>query len=205
MNVARGTEACGCGFSAGALRRYLGSEWIRLERITDNSNRLSLRDTRHLETVLDEFERAFPQVFVAVYVGALPTELTVSDFGFWLINHGAFHTPLTVKRNDFGVVLVIDPLRQSAGLTIGYALEHVLPEAALLAILSRMRPALAKSNVTAAIDKSIRHLKKALRAKATAVPREQPIEAPPSGDLAVLGLETLRRDHRRTPHDRTHG
>jgi uncharacterized membrane protein YgcG len=186
------------------MRRYLGSEWIRLERITDNSNRLSLRETRHLEGVLDDFERSFPQVFHAVYLGALPNELTVSDFGFWLINHGAFHTPMAVKRNDFGVVLVIDPLRQSAGLTVGYALERILPEAVLGRVLGRLRPALAKSNAAAAIERSVHYLRRELRTQATAMPREMPEMAPPSGDLAVLGLETLRRAHRPLPHERSH-
>src|SRR6476661_8492073 len=103
--VSPGGDACGCGFSAAAIRTFLGSEWIRLDRITDASHRLNLRDTRQLEMVLDQFERCFPQVFFGVYLGPLPTELTVADFGFWLINHGAFQTRLPAKRNDFGVTL----------------------------------------------------------------------------------------------------
>ncbi|MDZ4286808.1 MAG: TPM domain-containing protein, partial [Prosthecobacter sp.] len=199
--IAAGRDACVCGFSAAAIRAFLGSEWINLERITDNSHRLNLRDTRYLETLLDDFERCFPQVFLAVYVGPLPTELTVSDFGFWLINHGAFHTHLAAKRNDFGMVLVIDPLRRSAGLTIGYALESVLPEAALTTVLTRIRPRLTRSNFTGAIESGVRHIKKALCARATTVPSYQPELPPPTGDLALLGLQTLRRNHHRPAPD----
>lgn len=201
--LASDRDACVCGFSAAAIRAFLGSEWIRLERITDNSHRLSLRDTRQLEALLDDFERCFPQVFLAVYVGPLPTELTVSDFGFWLINHGAFHTHQGAKRNDFGMVLVIDPLRQSAGLTIGYALESVLPEAALAAVLTRLRHRLARANFAGAIETGISQLKKTLSARATSMPRSMPESPPPTGDLSLLGLQTLRRNHRPIPDARS--
>jgi uncharacterized membrane protein YgcG len=182
------------------MRRYLGSEWIRLARITDQSRRLNLAATRHLEAVLDDFERTFPQVFLAVYVGPLPTEITLSGFGFWLLNHGAFETHLSAKRNDFGIVLVIDPLRHSASWTVGYALEAVLPEAALTAILKSLRGRLGRANLAGAIEKGVRRLKKTLRAAATRQPVELPT-APPTGDLSLLGLEALRHQHRPHRHE----
>ena len=108
-----GQSACtSCGFSASAIRAYLGADWVRLERVTDVAGRLNLRETRHLETVLDEFERRFPQCFMAGYIGVLPETLTLTDLGFWLINHGAFQTHQISRRNDFAIVLLIDPLRQ---------------------------------------------------------------------------------------------
>jgi uncharacterized membrane protein YgcG len=182
------------------MRRFLGSEWIRLPRITDQSRRLTLADTRRLEAVLDAFERSFPQLFLAVYVGPLPTEITLGDFGFWLINHGAFETHLGSKRNDFGLVLVIDPLRHSASLTIGYALEPVLTEAALARILSGIRRPLTRANIAGAVDQCVRHLSASLRSRARRQPLEIPA-APPTGDLSLLGLETLRHQHRPHRHE----
>lgn len=185
-----------CGFSAAAVRNYLGCEWVRLERISDQALRLSLKDSRRLEASLDEFERAFPQCFLAVYLGPLPAELTVGDLGFWLINHGAFVTHLAAKRNDFGILLVIDPARQSAGFTVGYALEPILSESVLADILFRLGGTLRKLDFAKAIHLAIKHLGKALRARAKpeAAERHQP-PAPTGTEPADLGLQTLRRNH----------
>jgi len=195
--VTSGHSHCSqCGFSSAAIRAYLGSDWVRLERITDNSQRLSLRDTRHLETVLDDFERRFPQCFLAAYLGALPGTLTVSDLGFWLINHGAFHTHQISRRNDFGIVLVVDPLRQSACFTVGYALEQMLPESMLGGILERLRQPLKREEFSAVIETALRRIEKALRARASAEPRTS--EQPPTivGDASDLGLQSLRLPQR---------
>lgn len=195
--VPHGAAACSqCGFSASAVRAYLGCEWVRLERITDQSMRLNLKDTRHLETVLDDFERCFPQCFLAVYLGPLPMELTVGDLGFWLINHGAFHAHQAAKRNDFGMVLVIDPLRQSAGLTLGYALEPILSEAAVVSVLDRVKSPLRRSDFAKAIQRTVKHLKKALRAQAKVESRDRHLPPPPTTDISELGLQTLRHNHR---------
>lgn len=181
-----------CGFSAAAIRAYLGADWVRLERITDNSQRLGLRETRHLETVLDDFERHFPQCFMAAYIGALPDTLTLPDLGFWLINHGAFQTRQISRRNDFGLLIIIDTLRQEVCLTTGYALESVLPEAKLTAILKTLRRQLIKGDVASAIEGAVRQIEATLRSAARSEPRH--IEKPPAvvGDASDLGLHTLR-------------
>ena len=83
-----------------------------------------------------------PQCFMAAYAGALPKTLNLPDLRFWLINHGAFQTHQIARRNDFGLVLIIDTLRQEASFAVGYALEKALPEQALTGILKKLRTAL---------------------------------------------------------------
>jgi uncharacterized membrane protein YgcG len=188
-----GQPACtGCGFSASAIRAYLGADWVRLERVTDVAGRLNLRETRHLETVLDEFERRFPQCFMAGYIGVLPETLTLTDLGFWLINHGAFQTHQISRRNDFAIVLLIDPLRQQAGFTLGYALEKVLPEPMLQAILKKLSRPLHRGAFGQAIELASAMIDKALRSAASLEPRQP--ERPPAivGDASDLGLQSLR-------------
>lgn len=192
-----GQPACqACGFSATAIRSYLGADWVRLERITDNAQRLSLRDTRHLETVLDDFERHFPQCFMAAYIGALPETLTLPDLGFWLINHGAFQTHQITRRNDFGLVLIIDTLRQEACMTVGYALENLISAQALTAILKKLRRPLLKGAVAKAIEEAAHRVESVLKASATRETRLA--EQPPviMGDAADLGLHSLRASPR---------
>jgi hypothetical protein len=101
---------------------------VRIERITDDAHCLRLEEVRACEIAMDDFERHFPQAFIAVYLGVLPAGLNASELGFWLLNQGAFNTPQMMKRNDYGMVWVIDPVARALSLTLGYALETVLVE-----------------------------------------------------------------------------
>lgn len=182
----------GCGFSAEAIRAYLGADWVRLERITDVSGRLNLRETRHLETVLDEFERRFPQCFMAAYTGALPDTLTLPDLGFWLINHGAFQTRQITRRNDFAIVMLVDPLREQAAITVGYALEQILSEPVLSGVLAKVRTKLRQGRIASAMEDACQLIDQALRRagrRQGAEPERLPTVV---SDASDLGLQSLR-------------
>ena len=196
LDLPKGTSECAyCGFSAAAIESVLGKEWVHLERITDNANRLGLRAVRALEAVLDDFERTFPQCFLALYIGSLPATLTVRSLGFWLINHGAFHTHRLANRNDFGMVLVIDPLSETVGLTLGYALEECLNQRQLERLLHRLGPSLRAGNFQGVVEMAVKELTAELRRHAAARLRhERAPRALPS--LLGLGLQTLRQNHR---------
>ncbi len=182
-----------CGFSVGVVRAYLGSEWVRLERITDNQNLLSLKEQRQLEIALDGFERQFPQCFLAVYLGSLPSGLTASDLGFWLINHGAFHTHQMAKRNDYGIALVIDSGRQVASLMFGYSLEAHFKEAFAMQILNTIQKHLARRHYGYAVECVVGKITRALKQVGKRV-------VPESDGGALLseglGLQPLRAAHR---------
>jgi len=181
-----------CGFSATAIRAYLGSDWVKLERITDISGRLNLRETRHVEMVLDEFEQRFPQCFMAAYVGVLPDTLTLRDLGFWLINHGAFQTHQLTRRNDFAIVMVVDPGREQVALTMGYALEHILTEPVLAKILNEVRRPLKRSQLALGIERACAQIDRELRRCGRREKRH--VERAPAvvGDASDLGLQSLR-------------
>jgi uncharacterized membrane protein YgcG len=191
-----------CGFSASAIRAYLGADWVRLERLTDVAGRLNLRETRHLEVVLDDFERRFPQCFLAAYVGVLPDTLTLPDLGFWLINHGAFQTHQISRRNDFAIVMLVDPLREQASFIVGYALEKALTEPVLMKVLGKLRRKLKRGAIASAIEEGCMLIDQALRRSAKQQPRVR--ESAPSvvGDASDLGLQSLRPSPRQItrPH-----
>lgn len=185
-----------CGFSIHTVRAMLGAEWIRLERLTDNLSCLSLKDQRHLEIVLDDFERAFPQCFLAVYLGNLPAMLTSRDLGFWLINHGAFHTQQLAKRNDFGTVLVIDCERKTISITLGYALESLIDADELDRLLKKTQSALLHQRYGLAVDKVVQSLTKLLKRAGSKSVSKAPPGAGWGQDLPNLGLHALRASHR---------
>jgi len=186
-----------CGFSASSLHPHLGNQWVRLDRITDVANCLRLEDNRRVEVVLDDFERNFPQAFFAAYLGSIPNELTPSEVGFWLLNQGAFNTPSLQKRNDFGIVLVVDPSAHTASITLGYTIEACFSEPALSKILRETGAHLRDRRYGKAIEVACMRCARQLRNRAQCTP------STPSGTLnSDLGLEPLRGGHRPASHAR---
>ncbi|MBB5032073.1 TPM domain-containing protein [Prosthecobacter vanneervenii] len=189
------TTCSTCGFSAKILHNYLGNQWVRLERITDVAHCLRLEDTRRAEIVLDDFERSFPQAFFAVYLGALPSNMNVAELGFWLLNQGAFNTHSVSRRNDFGIILVIDPVAKTACFTLGYAVEHCFRQRTLSRMLQNLGSHLRKGAYGAAIEASCLSAGAALKKYARSM-QWQPESAPVSDSMSGIGLQPLRSGHR---------
>ena len=184
-------KACNaCGFSATLLHGYLGNQWVKLERITDAAHCLRLEETRKVEVVLDEFERCFPQAFFATYLGVLPNYLNTAELGFWLLNQGAFNTPSVSRRNDFGVVLVVDPSSLSASITLGYAVEAYFEKGRVQQILQAVGKLLAKGAHGEAIVNACTRCSEVLRRRGT-LSAWSPASFG-SGSQPDMGLQPLR-------------
>lgn len=184
-----------CGFSATLLHNHLGNQWVRLDRITDAAHCLRLEDTRRLEIILDDFERSFPQAFFAVYLGSLPTNINVAELGFWLLNQGAFNTHSVSRRNDFGLVLVVDPAAKTASITLGYAIEPCFSPKALNQMMHSLGSHLRKGAFSMAIEASCSRAGDVLRRHAQAM-RWQPDATVMADSIADIGLQPLRGGHR---------
>jgi hypothetical protein len=182
-----------CGFSAALLHGCLGNQWVRLERITDAAHCLRLEDARSTEVVLDDFERVFPQAFFAAYLGVLPSGLTVAELGFWLLNQGAFNTHSVNRRNDFGIVLVVDPSAQTASLTLGYAIEKCFSAGAINHIMKTTGSHLTRAAFGAAIKNACVRCHKQLRKHAHSMVWQPDANMPPN-----MALQPLRGGHKST-------
>ncbi|MBL9179433.1 MAG: TPM domain-containing protein [Verrucomicrobiaceae bacterium] len=187
---------CGmCGFSAISLHGYLGNQWVKLERITDAAQGLRLEDKRRLEVTLDDFERSFPQVFFATYLGVLPNNVSAAELGFWLLNQGAFNTPSIIRRNDFGIILVVDPAMRTVCLTLGYAIEKWIPPKTIQQILQATGKHLAHGAFGTAIEQACLLCATSLKKNARKVDWEPAQPGLPSGS-PDMGLTLLRGNHR---------
>lgn len=186
-----------CGFSATLLHSYLGNQWVRLERITDAAHCLRLEDTRRLEVILDDFERSFPQAFFAVYLGTLPNNLSVAELGFWLLNQGAFNTHSVSRRNDFGMVLVVDPSAQTACISLGYAIENCFSPKIINRMMQTAGSHLSKGAFGMAIEASCIRAGEVLRKHARPM-QWQPEAAGMADSASDIGLQPLRGGHRPT-------
>jgi hypothetical protein len=188
--------ACpGCGFSATLLHHLLGNQWVRLERITDAAHCLRLEDTRLAEVVLDDFERSFPQAFFAVYLGVLPNNLNVAELGFWLLNQGAFNTHSVSRRNDYGIVLVVDPSAKTACLSLGYAIENSFSQKIIGRMMQTIGSHLSKGAFGMAIQASCIQAGEVLRKHARRM-QWQPEASPVADTIPDMGLQPLRGGHR---------
>jgi hypothetical protein len=189
-----------CGFSDSALGAYLGNDWVRLERLTDRAHCLRLEETRQIEILLDDFERQFPQSFLAIYLGALPPKLNPLELGMWLLNHGAFSTHQFAKRNDFGIVCVIDPAARRHGIALGYALESILQNTQVETLLTAMVPALRAQQWAAAVQLAITDCSTQLRQIGKCSHRRVETSPPPAGTglPSDYGFSPLRAGHRKS-------
>jgi uncharacterized membrane protein YgcG len=186
---------CGvCGLSLELLSQSLGSNLVSLESLTDAAHCLRVREREHLQHELDAFQQSFPQVFLGVYLGILPTAPSASEIAFWLLNQAAFRPGDPARLNERAALLVIDPVARSAGLTVGYGLEPFLPRDRLADILRRIRTPLWHGEYPGAIELCIKLLANALR-KAGRRSTKQ-VEFPPPGTEADFiqgsGLHSLR-------------
>jgi uncharacterized membrane protein YgcG len=140
-----------------------GCDLFAIKRLTDAAHCLKLHESRDIETLLEDFEQHFPQVFVTVYLGVLPGALSVRELAFLLLNRGAFAAGDHRRLNEFAVAVVVDPVARTAAIMTGYALESLLTPRRQRRILRGIRTPLWHGEYVAAVTRTLRGLEKALR------------------------------------------
>ena len=187
-------ECEACGFTMAEVVKVLGDDLVRLGRLTDRAHCLRLGDSKALERCLEEFEARFPQVFVAVYFGVLPSALSLNELTFWLLNHAAFDTDDFRRLNEYAIVLVIDPVAKEVGLNVGYALEQALPPRFLLKVVTAMRTPLWHGEYVGAVGQILNGVGRRLRKGAKRVSPGQELSPPESAEefMRESGLNRLR-------------
>lgn len=115
-----------------------------------------------MRRVLERFEARFPQLFVAVYLGAFEDLNNLRQFGFWMLNRAAYEDVDLDRPNENGILIVVDVNGKSAAITYGYALMPYLDEDSTFAALSAGHPLFLQSNYLAALTAVVRKLEKTL-------------------------------------------
>jgi uncharacterized membrane protein YgcG len=157
---------CGeCGFSLFDQDAQFGSDAVSLERVNNKAGQLSEEEVASIEQALDGFERAFPQLFLAVYSVALPVMASVRQFGFWLLNRAGINGVEITRPNENGALLIIDETSGQAGLVVGYLLECYFPEPELAEILEAARKDWSAGRMAAGVLAIIAEFSKALKKK----------------------------------------
>lgn len=179
MASALASPSCSsCGFSLAEVERRLGSHTVEINRLVDTQHLLRLRETTRLESLLDEFERRFPQVFFTVFVGVLPGGVTAAEGGFWLLNHGVRTCQGVVRMRENGIALVIDPSTHEASLSFGYGVEACISAEKGRELLRTASAALWHGDHGRAVAIIVKGIDRLLRSQTQPRRRGPPTDAP---------------------------
>lgn len=176
-----------------------GGEDVRLRCLTDAAGILRRGERERVEAAMERISLRFPQVFVAVYSGALGEVANIRQFGFWLLNRSAFEDLPPEKPNEAGILLTIDPESKAAGMVFGYLLDPFLEEADTFECLSRAHAYWLEQRYADGIVRVLAHLEVILRKRSRQARRDpehfQRRVVPPAmmGDL----VKRIRSGHRK--------
>lgn len=159
QRIHRAADLCPhCGFSIVDADARFGAEEVRLRCLTDSAGILRYGDRERVEAAMERISKRFPQIFVAIYTGALGEVANLRQFGFWLLNRSAFEDLPIEKPNEAGILLTIDPESKAAGIVFGYLLEPFLNEADTFDCLTRAHAYWLEGRYAEGIIRALRHL-----------------------------------------------
>lgn len=199
QKIHRAAESCPhCGYSqADADARY-GREDVRVRCLTDEAGIFRRGDLGRMEAALESVSRRFPQLFVAVFTGALGEVSRLRQFGLWLLNRAAFEDLPADKPNEAGILLTIDPDSKAAGIVFGYLLDPYLDEADTFECLSRAHAYWLEERYAEGVTRVLRQLERILKKRSRQARRDPEHflrRVRPPG-MAGTGVRGIRSGHR---------
>lgn len=173
QRIHRAASSCPhCGFTLADADGYFGFEEVRIRCLTDSAGILRRGDRQRVELAMEKLTRRFPQIFVAIYTGALGEVSNMRQFGFWLLNRSAFEDVPVDKPNEAGILLTIDPESKAVGIVFGYLLDAFLDETDTFECLSRGHAYWLEGRYADGIVRTLAHLDKVLRKRSRQARRD---------------------------------
>ena len=189
-----------CGFSIADVDRVFGEDDVRLGVLTDAAGVLRKKERVALLRILRNFESTFPQLFFGIYFGTFRELPSLRQFGFWLLNRGAFEDVDVSRPNEAGILLSVDVGEKSAGITYGYSLQPFLDDEATFKAVSAAHPYFLQGQWMKASEVVIRKISKTLGRQARRVRRDPEAFQGPHEKTEGTGKmpERIRAGHRRS-------
>lgn len=186
-----------CGFDMKDVDELFGEEDVRVAAFSDAAGALRAKERKEVRLLMNEFERRFPQLFFSVYIGAFEEVSHLRQFGFWLLNRGAFVDVEVSRPNACGILLAIDVSGKAAGVTYGYALHPFLDEDDTFAALSVGHPFFLQGLYYKGIEAVMKKLERVLVRRAKRA-RKDPSRYQEEESTEGTGelLERIRSRHR---------
>jgi len=180
--------------------RIFGEDDVRLGALTDAAGVLRKKERVALLRMLRNFETRFPQLFFGIYFGTFRELPSLRQFGFWLLNRGAFEDVDVSRPNEAGILLSVDVGGKAAGITYGYALQPFLGDEATFKAVSAAHPYFLQGQWMKASEVVIRKISKTLGRQARRARRDPTAFESPHEKAEGTGqmLERIRGSHRRS-------
>lgn len=199
QRIHRAASSCPhCGFTIADADAKFGAGEVRLHSLTDSAGIFRRGEREWVEAAMERIAKRFPQLFVAVYTGALGEISHIRQFGFWLLNRAAFEDLPADKPNESGILLTMDPESKAAGMVFGYLLDPFLEESDTFECLSRAHGYWLEGRYAEGVVKALAHLEKVLCRRSRQARRD-----PESFQRKVLPvvtkggpLQPMRANHR---------
>jgi hypothetical protein len=159
-------ESCySCGYSEAAAAAICGGNLVLLNRIHDAAHCLRKQERDDLAYTLDQLELKFPQMLFCVYLGTLPSHLSLSELGFWLLNHGQVKGAEYARPNENAILVLMDMNTRQVGISLGYFAESLITEEDAYRALTMARPNLVNAEYGEALERLFLRLGKILDRK----------------------------------------
>ena len=177
--------------------RY-GHADLRLRCLTDSAGVFRRDERAKVEAALERVGRRFPQLFAAVYTGALGEVSNIRQFGFWLLNRSAFEDLPPDKPNEAGILLTLDPESKAAGMVFGYLLDPYLDERDTFECLSCAHPFWLEQRYAEGVVRALRELEGILQKRSRQARRDPEHFQRKVMPAAMIGdrVRRLRAGHR---------
>ncbi|HEX2750724.1 MAG TPA: TPM domain-containing protein [Verrucomicrobiales bacterium] len=169
-----------------------GPDAVLLNRVTDAAGVLTDGEVMRLDAALREFEARFPQLFAAVYCGALPQQTGLRQFGFWLLNRAAVCELDVTRPNEHGALIVIDTHGRAAAVVLGYFLECYLDERDCQRVLEAGRRDFHRGLWAAGVCAALHEMTARLRRRAAEAAKAPARFAPPKPPVAPATPKFVR-------------
>lgn len=159
-------ESCySCGYSELEAATRHGANIVSLNRVHDAAYCLRKQERDDLNDTLDQLEMLFPQMLFCAYLGTLPEGLSLSELGFWLLNHGQVRGAEYARPNENAILVVMDMNSKQIGVSLGYFAETIIGEEDAYRALLFARPNLLNAEYGEAISLIFTRLGRTLKRK----------------------------------------
>ena len=140
-----------CGFTLEAADHHFGIAPSLTKPVADLVQVLSGSEMRKLDRAAQRLLNRFPQLDVAVVLAAVPAQVPLGAYVFWLFNRGQLSSASESGGGNHLVLFVIDTATQRAAAMAGYGLEPYLPEAQLHMCLNNYSQTSQRDGIAAGI------------------------------------------------------
>lgn len=117
---------------------------------------------RRAANVIDDVERRFPQVNIAVVLMEVPQQAPLVPYAFWIFNRSSLSSAVEKGGENRLVMLLIDTSSERAIAMVGYGLEPFIQEVHLQSCLQAAQQPLQRGRFAQAIESFARELDRQL-------------------------------------------